>query len=159
MRLSKLVVAMPILLALLSVSVVDGISISVGSDDGSISTDLSLADETSMHGDISVFDEAIVGNLQASGSGRNIITYQTNGQNSNGISVTNTDGEFSLSSSAAASWNGLQLSGNLDCTGSANFAVSGAKNTDVAAQQAAVYNGIISSSQSVMVETEQSMPK
>jgi hypothetical protein len=150
MIISKLAVALPILLALLSVSVVDGISISVGSNDGSISTDLYLADETSLHGDISVFDEAVVGNLQASGSGRNTITYQTNRQNSNAISVTNTDGEFSLSSSAAASRNGLQLSGNLDSTGSANFAVSGAKNTDVAAQQAAVCSGVMSSSQYVI---------
>jgi hypothetical protein len=151
MRLSKLAVALPIVLVLMFVPEVYSISISVNGDSGGISTDLSLADESSMHGDISVMDGAVIGSLQASGSGQNTISNQVSGKNSGASSVASTNGAFSLSSTAAATEKGSQLSGNLESTGSAQFAVSGTTYTDAAAQMATVDNGAISSTQSVLV--------
>jgi hypothetical protein len=138
------------ILTSLSVPAVEGISISIGGNGGSYSTGLSLADKTSLRGDIHVLEDAIVGNLQAIGSGQNAISCQVSGSNSNARSVTITDGAFGFTSSADASGSGLQLSASLDCTGSAMTKVSGATGNDAADQQAVLDEGAISSSQSVI---------
>ena len=151
MKLTILALAILAVLGFILVPNVAGISVTMSTDDVSITDEYSLADETDLLADVTLMDGVAVQSTIASGSKQNAMSTQAGSTGYGAQAAVSTDGEFSASTMTVASKEGAVLLSRLAGTGSAIAEVRGVSGADAAGQQAAVFNGAMNSAQMVAV--------